>query len=144
MPGARPSSRLHPHIALGALAVAWYLLGRADDVTLARSLRFAMLVVVVADLTWAVARTRRASVRVVDQPTDAFVGDVTMTFDCAPQICGYEGTFTLTRGLLPGGTGATLATTGGDTGTPGTPPPTETGTAGGTGASDTSAGGTGR
>ncbi len=57
------------------LAVVWVLLGRADDVLLARSLRFAIIVVVIADVVWAVSRGQRASVRVVDQSTVAFVGD---------------------------------------------------------------------
>ncbi len=52
----------------------------------------------------------------------AYTGTVTMTYDCGPNVCGYEGSFTLTRGGTPGGTGATLATPG-DTGTtPGTTP----------------------
>lgn len=75
MPAERPSPRLHPHPALAALALAWYLLGRADAVDLSRGLRLAILVVVAADVVWAVVRARRASVRVVDQPTAVFVGD---------------------------------------------------------------------
>ncbi len=57
------------------LAVVWVVLGRADDVLLARSLRFAIIVVVLADVVWAGVRGSRASVRVVDQPTLAYVGD---------------------------------------------------------------------
>jgi len=75
VPGPRPSSRLHPHPLLLLAVVGWFLLARADDVLLARGLRLAMLLIVAADVVWAVVRTRRASVRIVDQPTSAFVGD---------------------------------------------------------------------
>lgn len=71
----RPSPRLHPHPMLLVVVVAWFVLARADDVLLARGVRLAVLAVVVADLVWAVARARRATVRIVDQPTTAFVGD---------------------------------------------------------------------
>src|SRR3954451_3428838 len=71
----RPSQRLHPHLLLGVLAVVWVLLGRADDVPLARSLRFAIIAVVLADVIWAAVRAQRATVRVVDQPAVGFVGE---------------------------------------------------------------------
>lgn len=74
MSGAR-SQRLHPHLVLGVLAVVWVVLGRADDVLLARSLRFAIIVVVLADVVWAGVRGSRASVRVVDQAALTLVGD---------------------------------------------------------------------
>lgn len=77
MTRTRPAPRLHPHPTLVVVVVAWFLLAKADDVLLGRSLRLALLVVVVADLAWAIARTRRAAVRVVDQPVTAFVGDDT-------------------------------------------------------------------
>jgi len=73
--GPRPSPRLHPHPLLLLVVVGWFLLARADDVLLARGLRLAILVVVAADVVWAVVRTRRASVRIVGQPTSAFLGD---------------------------------------------------------------------
>ena len=57
----------------------------------------------------------------------AFAGTLTMTYDCDPQICGYEGEYTLTRSAGPGDTGAVPSTTTDDTGA--TPS-----TAGGTGA----------
>ena len=75
MTGTGPSPRLLPPPLLLLAVVGWCILARADDVLLARGMRLAVLAVVVADLVWAVVRTRRASIRVVDQPTTAFVGD---------------------------------------------------------------------
>jgi uncharacterized protein (DUF58 family) len=71
----RPAPQLHPRVGLGVLALAWFLVGKADDVTVGRSLRLVAIALVVVDFVWSVVRCRRASVRVVAQPTMAFVGD---------------------------------------------------------------------
>lgn len=95
MAGSRPAPRLHPHPLLLVVVVAWFAVAQADDVLLARSLRLALVGVVVADLTWAVVRTRRASVRIVDQPTMAFVGDA-IAFDVEVRGAGRGIAVTLT------------------------------------------------
>jgi uncharacterized protein (DUF58 family) len=66
-----------PHFTpiTAVLAVVWFVLGEAEDVTLQRSLRFTILVLAVANFVLAIQRVRRVSLRVVAQPTRCFVGD---------------------------------------------------------------------
>jgi len=68
-----------PHFTpiTAVLAVIWFVLGEADDVTLQRSLRFTILVLAIANFILAIQRVRRVSLRVASQPTRCFVGDST-------------------------------------------------------------------